>query len=57
MFAKSTYALLIDKLDLRNWFISRSHALRADHLAAVGEVLDAQTATFIHQLGGMAGHW
>ena len=57
MFAKSTYALLIDKLDLRNWFISRTHLISPDHTAAVNEVLDSQVAAFIDQLDGMAGAW
>lgn len=57
MFSKSTYALLIDKLDLRNWFMSRSHLLSDTHRVAVGEVLDEQLAQCIARLGGMASVW
>lgn len=57
MFTKSAYALLIDKLDLRNWFVSRSHLLNDSHRLAVGEVLDEQLAQCIARLGGMAGIW
>ncbi|MGZ9712552.1 hypothetical protein ACXX82_17285 [Glaciimonas sp. GNP009] len=57
MFAKNTYALLIDKLDLRNWFVSRSHLLSDTHRVAVCEVLDEQLALCIARLGGMAAVW
>ncbi|MGZ9712569.1 hypothetical protein ACXX82_17385 [Glaciimonas sp. GNP009] len=57
MFAKNTYALLIDKLDLRNWFVSRSHLLSDTHRVAVCEVLDEQLAHFVARLGGMAAVW
>ncbi|MDY7547247.1 hypothetical protein QN360_13100 [Glaciimonas sp. CA11.2] len=57
MFAKSTHALLIDKLDLRNWFMSRTHLLSDSHRIAVGEVLNEQLALYMARLGGMAGVW
>ncbi|HWX02487.1 hypothetical protein [Collimonas sp.] len=57
MFAKNTRTLLIDKLELRNWFISRKHYINPGHAATVGEVLNEQIAVFIDQLGGMAEAW
>ena len=57
MSTNSPYALLVYKLDLRNWFISRSHLLNDRHRLAVGELLDEQLATSIARLGGMAGIW
>jgi hypothetical protein len=57
MFSKNIRVLLIDKLALRSWFISRKHYINPGHAATVGEVLNEQIAVFIDQLGGMAGEW
>ncbi|WP_161539979.1 hypothetical protein [Glaciimonas sp. PCH181] len=57
MIANTPYALLIGKLNLRNWFLARTHLISASHTATVGAVLDEQIAVFIGQLGGMAGDW
>ncbi|MGS0743269.1 hypothetical protein ACVBEF_15800 [Glaciimonas sp. GG7] len=55
---KSTYALLIDALDLRHWFMSRTVNLTsAGHRKLMNEVLNEKIANFIDQLGGMAGEW
>ncbi|WP_211471746.1 hypothetical protein [Collimonas humicola] len=57
MFSKNTHALLIDKLELRSWFVTRKHYINPGHAATVGDVLNEQIAVFIDQLGGMAGAW